>query len=138
MAVRGFEYAFEDLQVSLLGRVFDVQEVKYNYKKDHKTIRGRKGRAIAMVRGDEAAEGASITILQSDFEAIQRTMPKGKTLVHLEPFDVTVCYAPEGGAITTDILKFCRVTGQEKGFKNGDGNMMVELPLEVGEIEYNA
>lgn len=122
----------------MLGRVIDILAIEYDYKKDHKNIKGRGNRVVGMARGDEGPEGCKITVLQSDFEAMQASLPKGKTLVHLAPFDITCSYAPEGGEIKTDILKYCRVKSQKKGMKQGDGNMTVDLDLEVAEIEYNA
>ena len=45
-------------------------------------------------------------------------------------FDVVIAYVPKGGGqVVTDILKSVEVTEVKKGMKQGDKNMLVELPI---------
>lgn len=135
--INGFEYSWEDISATLAGKLLvGFVAVKYKSSKEHKNIYGRGSEPVAMGRGKKDYNG-SVTINQSEFEALQAKLPKGKDLTDLAPFTVTVAYAPEGGAITTDELTFCRIGDFEKGMKQGDANMEIELPLIIGKINYN-
>jgi hypothetical protein len=135
--INGFEYSWEDISISLLKRLITgFTAIEYAASKEHMNIHGRGANPVAMGRGRKTYQG-SITMLQSEVEAIQAGLPKGKDLTDLAPFKVIVAYAPEGGAITTDELLYCRFTNLPKGMNEGDGNMMVALPLVIGNINYN-
>ena len=136
--INGFEYSYEDISTVFAGKLLTgFTAVKYKVKKDHKNIYGKGAKPVAMGRGKKEYDGSSVTVLQSELEAIQAQLPDGKDLTDLAPFTLTVSYAPEGGKITTDTLLFCRVMDYEKGMKSGDGNMEIELQLMVGDIKYN-
>lgn len=137
MKINGFEYAWEDVQCVMMGRVIEtLSEITYTTKKDHSNGYGRGDKPIYGKRGRKEYDG-QIVMAQSDVEALQLTLPKGKDLTDLKPFPLVVSYAPDGGSITTDQLEFCRIKEIGKSFKEGDGNMMVTLPLAIGNIKYN-
>ena len=136
--INGNEYAWEDIQVVLFGRVVEgITAIEYSMKKEHTNIYGRGSKPIAMGRGKNEPTG-SITLLQSEVEAIQAGLPKGMSLVDIPAFNIPVSYAPEtGGVVTTDTLFACRFAEVKKGGKQGDANMPVELPLVIGDIGFN-
>lgn len=133
------EYASEDIKIVLPNKatpVVGVTEIEYNYKKEHKNIKGLSSKTIAVGRGMEDSEG-SITLLQSEVEGWIRTLPKGTNLTQVPPFIVIVAYAPAGGLATVDKLNACRISEMPKMMKAGDPNMEIKLPLIIGNIEYN-
>lgn len=133
--INGNEYAFEDVTGIWFGRpIIGIQGVEYTSKKEHVNIKGWRNKPVAKGRGGEDFEGR-LTILQSEFEALQRQIP-GSKATQLD-FDLVVSYAPMGGVPTTDILKSCRITEVKKGIKTDDKNMVVELPLVIFDIDYN-
>ncbi len=135
--INGFEYSYEDISITFANKLMvGFNAVKYSVKKEHKNVYGRGAKPVAMGRGKKDFAG-SITLNQSELEAIQAQLPAGKDLTDLAPFKVIVSYAPEGGVITTDALLFCRIGDYEKGMKHGDGNMEIEFPLVIGDINYN-
>lgn len=135
--VNGFEYSWEDIQVVMLGKeLIGITSVEYSSKKEHTNIYGKGAKPIAMGRGKEEHD-AKITVLQSEMEALQSSLSKGSKLTDISPFDVTVSYAPEGGKIVTDVIKYCRISEVRKGISQGDGNMTIDLPLVVGDVDYN-
>lgn len=137
MKINGEEYAWEDIQVAMSGKVIEgIQGISYTVKRNHTNIYGRGNKPIAGGRGKKEYDG-SITLLQSEVEALQLTLPRGKDITDIKPFDIVVAFAPEGGKITTDIIKYARFAELTKAFKNEDGNMVCELPLVVGDINYN-
>jgi len=134
--INGFQYAWEDIEVNILGRIIEgIVEVEYTTEKEHLNIYGRGAKPVSMGRGRESYSG-KLVVLQSEHEAIQSSLPRGSKVTDLV-FPITVSYAPAGGAKTTDILKYCRISKVTKGMKEGDGNMTIEYPLMIGDIDYN-
>jgi len=137
--INGTEYGWVDVKVILPGKsvpVDGITAIRYKVKREKKNIRGRGSRPVARGRGMKDYEGG-ITLLQSEVEALQRSVGPGKDLTDIAPFTITVAYAMEGGPITTDHLVFTEFTEYEKGLKEGDFNMEIELPLMIGDIEYD-
>lgn len=135
--INGFEYSWEDIQVTMLGKdLTGIFNVDYSTKKEHTNIYGKGAKPVAMGRGKEEFD-AKLTVLQSEIEALQANLSKGQKITDIAPFEVVVSYAPEGGQVVTDVIKYCRISEVRKGMNQGDGNMTVDLPLVVGDIEYN-
>lgn len=131
--INGNEYAFEDIQVVIFGRLLTgIKEVKYGATKVHTNIHGRGNQPVSMGRGKKDAKAAKLVLLQSEFEALQNATPAGKDPLDWAPFEMVVAYAPEGGVITTDIVPFCRVTDYEKGMSGDDDHMTIEFSLQTG------
>jgi hypothetical protein len=134
--LNGEEYAWEDFSLAINGRIIEgLQEVEYTKEKDYKEVRGRGADPHTLGRGNNSYNG-KIVILQSDYEAIQRGLPRGKDITDVRG-EITMCYSPEGGLRTTDQIKGARFTKVSKAFKNGDGNMVLELPFIATKILYN-
>lgn len=135
--VNGYEYSWEDINLALFGKLIEgIEAINYTVSKSHSNVYGRGADPVAMGRGKKEYS-ASLTILQSEFEAIQDRIPAGKDITDAAPFSITVSYAPDGGAVVTDQLTYVRVQSFSKGMRNGDGNMMIELALVVGKINLN-
>lgn len=138
--INGAEYSWEDIQVILPGKALPVDGVtgiEYTVKKEHTNIYGRGDKPIATGRGKKEYSG-SLSILQSELEALQASLAAGKDITDMAPFQITVAYAPEGGVIKTDILKSVRFGEVKKGMKSGDPNMEIQIPLIIGDIVFNA
>ena len=90
-------------------------------------MRGRGNKPHKITRGNKSYEG-KITIWQSELEAMVQDAPN-KDILDLN-FDVIVSYVPEdGGQSVTDVLSGCEFTETKKGMKQGDKNMLIELPI---------
>lgn len=137
--INGQEYAFEDIKLTIAGfPAVTIQEVEYTSKKEITPIYGQGSKPRAHGRGKEEYS-AKIVLLQSDVIAMLNTLPRAKRkLTYLAPFNVVVCYATEGGPVTTDIIKSCKVPEFKHGIKQGDGQMPIEIPLVALDIEYSA
>lgn len=140
--INGQEYSWQSVNFFFLGRpVAGVLEVSYTTKRDKKNIMATGSKPIARARGAKSYEG-KIKVLQSELQALQRAannLKPGADLTDIGMFDIQVCYVPDPltGAIITDVLKDCEFTEVTKGMKVGDLNMEVELPLIIGDIQYN-
>lgn len=122
------QYAWTDLSISIGGRILEgITEVEYTVKQEKDVLRGRGNKPHKITRGNKSYEG-KITVWQSELEAIVQDAP-GKDILNLN-FDVIVSYVPEdGGQSVTDVLSGCEFTETKKGMKQGDKNMVVELPI---------
>jgi len=136
--INGQEYAWEDIEIVIAGRLLvGVQSISYTSRKVHENVYGRGAKPVAMSRGKEEFDG-SITLLQSEVEALQKGLERGKNLTHIAPFTVSVAYNPGGdGDIVVDTLQGCRFTEIPKSHGVEETNMVVELPLAVFDIQYN-
>lgn len=135
--INGTEYAWEDIDIVLLGKILiGVTEINYKAKKEQVKIYGRGKDPVAYGRSRNEYE-ASITLLQSEVEALQASLPRGKTLMDIEPFDITVSYAYQGNVVV-DILRSCTFVEFEKKMKTGDTHMEIAIPLNVGKIDFNS
>jgi len=131
--INGNEYAYEDVQVVIMGRLLTgIRGFRYGAQKAHTNVHGRGNVPVAMGRGKKDSTPAVLTLLQSEFEALVAATPPGKDPTDWAPFEGTVAYAPEGGVITTDIVPYCRVTSWEKGMTTEDDFMTIDLNLVTG------
>ena len=134
--INGNEYAFEDIEIVMLGRpLIGFSGIEYTAKKESTYIHGRGAKASAIGRGQETCSG-TLTLLQSEVEAIQRQLPKGVKITDIH-FNITVAYAPLGGVITIDHIKEAHPEEIKKGMKTNDGNMTVDIPFKALDIIYN-
>lgn len=122
------QYAWPDLSIAIGGRILEgITEVEYTVKQEKDTLRGRGNKPHKITRGNKSYEG-KITIWQSELEAMVQDAPN-KDILDLN-FDVIVSYVPEdGGQSVTDVLSGCEFTETKKGMKQGDKNMLIELPI---------
>lgn len=122
------QYAWPDLSISIGGRILEgITEVEYTVKQEKDTLRGRGNKPHKITRGNKSYEG-KITIWQSELEAMVQDAPN-KDILDLN-FDVIVSYVPEdGGQSVIDVLSGCEFTETKKGMKQGDKNMLIELPI---------
>ena len=137
--INGTEYAWEDISINMHGKVINgITDIKYSASKEHLNIYGKGDEPIAIGRGKKSYE-ASMTLLQSEIEALQTELDNGDDLTDIPPFEVTVSYqvAP-GGALVTDILQYVRIGSYEKGSAEGSTHTPVSLSLVVGKIGFNS
>ncbi len=122
------QYSWCDMSIVFGGRILEgITEVEYTEKKEKEPLYGRGCKPHAIVGGNRSYEG-KISVWQSELEAMTRDT-KNKDILNLS-FDIVVAYVPhDGGQIVTDILKGVEFTEVKKGMKQGDKNMIVELPI---------
>ena len=122
------QYAWSDISIAFGGRIIaGVTEVEYTEEKEKSALYGRGSKPLGIVRGNHSFEG-KLSIWQSELEAMTRDA-KNNDILNLN-FDLVVAYVPsEGGQIVTDILKNVEFTEVKKAMKQGDKNMVVELPI---------
>ncbi|NHN26759.1 hypothetical protein FIA58_013825 [Flavobacterium jejuense] len=122
------QYSWPDLSISIGGRILEgITEVEYTVKQDKEFLRGRGAKPHSLTKGNKSYEG-KISIWQSEYEALVQDSPN-KDILDLE-FDIIISYAPnDGGQTVTDVLSGAQFTEAKKGMKQGDKNMIIELPI---------
>lgn len=137
--IRGKEYDFEDIKIKMFDKEpVGITGVNYGHKQDTQLQHATGKFATSYTRGKYEANG-EVSMLQSEFEAIQRTLQKGQTLTDIPPFDITVSYAIEGDTTpVTDILQSCFFTEVKKEMKTGGEAMEIKLPIKITRIMYNS
>ena len=122
------QYAWCELSIAFGGRIIiGVTELEYTEKREKDLLYGRVCKPHGIVAGNRSFEG-KVSIWQSELEAMTRDA-KDNDILNLS-FDLVAAYVPlDGGQIVTDILKNVEFTEVKKGMKQGDKNMIVELPI---------
>lgn len=136
MALLQREFNWQDVTIQMMGKVVaGARAVKYTAKCDQINVYALGGKPIAIATGKKEFE-AELTIIQSELEALQRSLPAGKSILDIQAFDVVVVYENDG-LLVTDILKNCRFTEVTKEIKVDDPFMEITLPIAVMDIQYN-
>lgn len=122
------QYSWCDLTIAFGGRIIEgITEVEYTEKKEKDYLYGRGCKPHSITGGNTSYDG-KISIWQSELEAMTRDSTN-KNILSLE-FDIVIAYIPsDGGQIVTDILKNVQFSEVKKAMKQGDKNMIVELPI---------
>jgi hypothetical protein len=139
VAINGQVPSWADVSVTLLTReVEGITAVDYEDGVTVKPVRGRGIKRVGRVKGMYEAT-ASLTLLMTEVEAINQSLPAGSSIYDIKPFDVTVCYINEDYLLITHVLKDCTFTKQGRSSKTGDVSAIeVKLPLDVSEINWTA
>lgn len=122
------QYSWNDISIAMAGRIVEgIEDVEYTSKQDKAVLRGRGGKGHSITRGNKDYEG-KITLWQSELEAMIKAAPNKD--IHSLNFDIIWAFAPDdGGATVIDVLSSCEITEYKKAMKQGDKNMLVELPF---------
>jgi hypothetical protein len=126
--VSSSQYSWNDISISIGGRLIEgIEGIEYTVKQDKTILRGRGDKGHKILRGEKDFEG-KINLWQSEIEAMIKDAPK-KDILALN-FDIIWAFTPlDGGATVIDVLVSCEVKEYKKGIKQGDKNMLVELPF---------
>ena len=122
------QFTWCSISIAFGGRILNgATEIEYTEKKEKDYLYGRGCKPHGIVGGNYSYEG-KVSIWQSELEAMTRDA-QNKDILTLN-FDLVVAYVPkDGGQIVTDILKGVEFTEVKKAMKQGDKNMIVELPI---------
>ncbi len=122
------EYAWKDLQVSLLGRLLvRILEIEVEPSVEHKEIYGRGSLPVAIQSGNYSFKG-KLKIGQSEYNEMVRTaQDAGKRVTDIS-FDISIAYV-NGDGIWRNRVVGAKTTGAKQGMKQGDTDMEIELPF---------
>ena len=123
------EYAYGDIQVWLFGQmVCGLRGIEYKPKKEKTTLHGAGRNPRAIQHGKREYEG-TLTILQSELEALNRSARAAgyKDALDLD-LDIIVVYASDNGVVTTHKISSASFSEMPLGMKEGDAFAEHALP----------
>lgn len=137
-SINGEIHSWSSVRLNLLGRsVVGLKGIDYSDSEEVKGVKGRGKKDIGWVGGNYQAT-AKMTFEMSEVEALNRSMPRGSSIYDIPPFDVVICFRTGSDLVTHRLLN-CKFTSQGRSGKAGEvKEFEVELPLYVGEIDWNA
>lgn len=129
------QYGWNDITIAIGGRIIEgITEVECTVKQEKEVLRGRGKKGHQILRGNTGVEG-KFTIWQSELESMIHDAPD-KDILSIQ-FDIVWSYAASASDPTvTDIIKTCEITEYKKGMKQGDKNMLVELPYIALDVKH--
>ncbi|MBA9078942.1 hypothetical protein [Rufibacter quisquiliarum] len=138
--INGKEYSFQDIQVWFAGRQIGcLQEITYKEKTDRKFIRGNARKASAYADGETEYTGA-VGFIQSEMQALIDSVPAGRSVTTLPPFDIVVMYIPDvdNPIIKKHLIKAVLLEEFEFSSKAGDLNQVITLSYQAADIDFKA
>ncbi len=121
---------------TMLGRDLEgITEVEYNDSVAKENVYGAGGMPVGRGHGNYEAK-ASVTLLKEEAVALQQSLPPGKRLTDIAPFDIAVSYE-YGGLIYKDRIRNAEFTGNSVAVKQGDKQIATKYELIVTHIDWN-
>lgn len=135
--INGVEPGFASINLNLLGAtVTGITGIKYELKQEKENEYGLGELPVSRSYGVKEPSG-SITLLGSSVQALRQAVSNGD-LTDLPPFDIPVIWTPKNSTqVHVHILKMCEFTTDSVDIKTKDKKYEVELPLVIGDINYN-
>ncbi|MEN5434094.1 hypothetical protein ABE545_10665 [Sphingobacterium faecium] len=128
---------WNSITTNLLGRdVEGINTLAYDDNVAKENVYGNGDMPIGRSRGNYEAK-ASITLYKEEVDAIHASLPKGKRLQDIAPFDMVVEYMREDGSITKDIIRNAEFTNVGVDVKQADGTIATQFTLIISHINWN-
>lgn len=133
----GVMKGWNSVTVNIMGRdVEGISAVSYNDSMEKENVQGAGPYPIGRSRGNYEAE-ASLTLYKEEADALKMSLPPGKRLIDIAPFDITIEYENESGLILRDKIRNCEFTNDGVEVNQGDGTISTEYTLIVSHIDWN-
>lgn len=132
------EYSGKDVKIGFLGREVSAIRIAYTatQAKTNMYVLGKKD-PYAKTVGRKEYEG-ELVLPQSEFEALQRSLPAGSDVLDIAPFDISILYVDEiTNVIVTDVLRNVEFTEYSKEMAQDTEMMEVTMPLSIGKVILN-
>ncbi|SCY94707.1 hypothetical protein [Flavobacterium caeni] len=129
------QFSWNETSILIGGRIIEgVVDIEYTAKQETKPLNGRGNKPHRILKGNKTFTGKK-TIWQSEFEAMVEAAPN-KDALDLE-FDIVWAHTPADGVgkAVVEVLKGCVISEYKKSMKQGDTNMLVELPFDFCDVK---
>lgn len=137
MAINGTTYSYENIQVVLGSKIVAANGIEFDETGDDSEIHvlGQKA-PFATISGASKYTG-KIMLLMDEYDALQDSIPKGKSLRDIAAFNILVARLDSTLTLRTDRLNKCRFKKIGKSYKANENHAIIELELTIGGIDYN-
>jgi hypothetical protein len=127
---------WNSIKSTMMGREPEgISEIQYGDNVDKENIYGVGKDPIGRGEGNYKAN-ASVTLTIEEVNALQMSLPRGKRLSDITPFDWTVEYEYNGFKYR-DRIRNCEFTGRSVEVKQGDKTIGSKFELIVSHIDWN-
>lgn len=132
----GTVQGWSNITFNMLGRdVEGISKIAYDDNLTKENVYGAGNMPIGRSRGNYEAK-ASITLLKEENDALVNSLPPGKRLQDVAPFDIPVKYEIDG-VIKFHIIRNVEFTNNSVDVSQGDGSIAVDHELIVSHIDWN-
>jgi len=134
----GTMQGWNSITANMLGRdVEGFTAISYNDNQTKENVYGTGGMPVGRSRGNYEPE-ASITLYKEEIDGLMLSLPPGKRIQDIAPFDIIVIYEDNNGLIKKDIIRNCEFTNNGVEVAQGDGTIATQFTLIVSHIDWNA
>lgn len=132
----GTVQGWNNITLNLLGRdVEGITQIAYDDTQTKENVYGAGNMPIGRSRSNYEPT-ASVTLLKEEVDALKRSLPRGKRIQDIAPFDIVVKYEVEG-VIMHDVIRNVEFTNNGVDVSQGDGSIAIEFELIVSHIDWN-
>lgn len=128
---------WNNITANALGRDIDgITEIEYEDEMEMNNEHGAGNYPVGQSMGNYTAK-ASMSMYVEETIGLQKSLPPGKRLQEIAPFDISVVYEYDG-VVLKDVLRNCRFKSNGRSTKQGEGKMIHKYELLISHIDYNA
>lgn len=133
----GTMQGWTSITVNMMGRdVVGITKVAYDDTVTKENVKGYNMYPVGRAVTDYEAK-ASLALFKEEIDALENSLPAGKRIQDIAPFDIIVQYAVDG-VIKKDIIHNCEFTNRGVDVSQGDGTISTDYELIVSHITWNA
>lgn len=127
---------WNSITTNMMGRdVEGIKELEYSDSVEKENGYGAGQYPVGRGSGNYTAK-ASITLMVEEEIALQQSLPRGKRLADISPFDITAEYEYNGFKYR-DRIRNAEFTGRAVAVKQGDKTIAHKHDLIVSHIDWN-
>lgn len=128
---------WNSLTVNILGRdVEGIVELAYDDKQKKENVYGAGIYPIGRGRGNYEPK-CSVTLMKEEVDALKLSLPPGKSIRDIAPFDLVSQYETEQGIILKDRIRNAEFMGDGVEVKQNDLTIATKYELLISHIEWN-
>ena len=134
--INGTRHSWASIRCNILGRtVTGITAISYD------DTQNKENRYGAGIYPDHRGLGnyeasCSFTLYAYETEAIQKSLPAGKRLQDIAPFDIVVSFVNESNETVTHTIRNAEFTNNKRDMSQGDTGIEVEHEMIVSHIEW--
>jgi hypothetical protein len=131
--VNGQVYSWGDLTCLIAGVIVTgITGIDYKEEQATEPVYGAGNRQTGYYKGKITNTG-SLTLQKEELEALQKASVTGR-LQDLPEFNVVVSFLTEDGKMANHTLKYCRFKNNGRSMSEGNGGIVQQIDLMIGEI----
>lgn len=138
MAINGKQFSFEDIKLSLAGKVVTgCTGVSYQEQQASEQVHVLgQAEPYATISGAKTYSG-EVRLMMDEYDALQDSIPRGKSLTDIAGFEIVVLRLGANNILRTDVLRKVKFMEVNKEMSAGETFHEITLPISIAKIDYN-